>query len=78
MEQNVELTRIQRHAAQNLLDEAKRKYDQLKEIEVELAELLGQPDDGNGYYGHVSDAIFGETEWKLKELIIKLKIISIP
>ena len=32
----------------------------LKQIELSAAELVGEENDGSGYYGHVTDAIYGD------------------
>ena len=41
-----------------LCELAKGCRNRHSDIEVTLAELLGVKDDGGGYYGHVSDAMF--------------------
>lgn len=41
-----------------LLEVAKRQNATLREIERTIAQILGEPGDGSGYFGHISDEIF--------------------
>lgn len=66
------ITRETYLAAQQLLNEAKRRYGQLRELEEELGVLLKVEDEGNGYYGYVSDAIYGDQDWDIKSLLKRI------
>ena len=61
--------------ALGLLTLAKRHYEKVKDCEKALAKLLKVPNDGNQYYGHVSDAIW-EGDADLDELIEKLELTA--
>ena len=47
-----------------LCEVVKRQVRAIKETEATLAELLAVPDDGDGYYGHVSDCIYEDDPFK--------------
>lgn len=53
---------------------AKDKNAELKTIEEALAKLMGVEDEGYGYYGHVSDFVYNDSDIKtlLKNLEIKV------
>lgn len=54
-----------------LLHMVQQKFKEQCEIEAELANVLGVPDDGDSYFGHVSDSV--SQGYSIKQLLSKLK-----
>lgn len=52
-------SKINKHEILGLLIVAKRHLDAMKECEMAIAERLGVQGDEHGYYGHVSDVVWG-------------------
>ncbi len=58
---------------EGLLVLAKRHTAALREIEAAAADLTGQPEEGGGYFGHVTDAM-SEPNITAEELLRKMEI----
>jgi hypothetical protein len=65
------------YKAIGLIELVKQKNKELKNIEKALAETLGVEDDFDGYYGHVSDCVYGQlydVDTLFRKLNIKLEV----
>jgi hypothetical protein len=49
-------------------------YAELRNIERTLAGLLGEADDGHGYFGHVSDFVYEWPSGRPDDLLRRLEI----
>lgn len=56
-----------------LLELAKGHYEEIRDIERTLAALLEVKEESTDYYGHVSDAVWGE-RYSAKELFDRMEI----
>lgn len=61
-------------AVRGLLQLAKSRMNDLRQYEAEIAALLLVPSEIEGYYGHVSDVVYGAEAETAETLFHKLNI----